>query len=691
MSVSGPPQSHLTRRAAATAGVGALLACAALGLFARFHALGERQLAVDEYYTLTSVGHILERGVPAFPDGGYYTRDLPGQYLTAASVLLFGDNGFAKRLPPALFGLASVALLFVYARPQLGRAGAAALAAVLLVSSWEVEFSRFARMYAGLQCATLAFLIAYDRALLGRHWHLRYLAHAAGILMVLMQELGVFLLPLLFVPLLLGTRAARFPTRAHAVRYALASSATIAVGLAQIALDLRRWGAGDLLPSGADQAGTPLLRAPDFPFWSAGEDATLSLLMLVALLALSAIAPAAIGLRRGRRDWPVLGVTGLLLGSALLHSFVIWAACALLLLLRFEVHRERPPARVHRAALGASFMIAASWLGYAALTRGWVADALSHGGSLFGALRRAFFGWPDLYSPVAQPWAAGLPEIALLAALAIAYQLWANRKQPLAVLARNPVLPIAAVLLALGVFHSAESGLRYAYFIYPLVLCAIALSTLQLTRAIVRRGATRADRLAAVAFGALFALSSDFSARHLIDVAGPEASYRIGRFEGRDAVWYPRYDYESPAEFLEARVQSAERTPIITTMLPPLSHYLATDHAIFYPRGRPLFGRVSRAQGTRELWSQRRLLSTDDELRAYTDGADRFWVARLANPEQQPFRVEDVWADRLVGSAREYLSVDGRVEVISVLLERPSDRRNTEYPAPSERVARAGR
>jgi hypothetical protein len=52
--------------------MGILLLVMAWGLFVRFDRLGSRPLSVDEYYSVTGVQHILEKGVPEFPTGGYY-------------------------------------------------------------------------------------------------------------------------------------------------------------------------------------------------------------------------------------------------------------------------------------------------------------------------------------------------------------------------------------------------------------------------------------------------------------------------------------------------------------------------------------------------------------------------------------------------------------------------------------------
>src|ERR671918_668802 len=153
-----------------------LLAAGALGLYARLDGFGARQL--DKYYTARSVEFILESGLPAYKGEGYYLRGPIVQYLMAASAWLFGATEFAYRLPALIFNLLSIPLAYIYVRRHAGVAVAAAVALALLVSSWHVEFARFARMYAPFQFMTLLFLLTVDVTYFGDKWRWRDLAHA---------------------------------------------------------------------------------------------------------------------------------------------------------------------------------------------------------------------------------------------------------------------------------------------------------------------------------------------------------------------------------------------------------------------------------------------------------------------------------------------------------------------------------
>ena len=82
-----------------------------------------------------------------------------------------------------------------------------------------------------------------------------------------------------------------------------------------------------------------------------------------------------------------------------------------------------------------------------------------------------------------------------------------------------------------------------------------------------------------------------------------------------------------------------------------------------------MFHEWSRERGTRDVWKRRLLLSTREELREATQADQVVWLARPSSlaMELQP---EAVWGDRLERVTREFLSHDGRIEVLRVSLTR---------------------
>ncbi|MBK8907747.1 MAG: glycosyltransferase family 39 protein [Rhodospirillales bacterium] len=695
----------------------AIAAAIVAGLYARITGVfGDRPVAIDEYYFLTSVRNIMAEGIPAFPSGGYYFRGLLVQYATAASLLLFGEQPFAMRLVPAASGLGCAVALYFYARGQLCPMLAASVSALYMVSSWAIEFSLFIRMYTAFQLATLLFLLAADRAWFGKWWHLRYLPHVLVVIAALTHEAAVLLAPLLMTPLLVLRDAQHFPSRSHAVHYGLVSLAVLALCVALFVFDFRDFGVADAVPRGLEWTSAAMFRFPEFPFLSFGSDPFLNTAVMAAVLALVAASLSLVCLKN--RWFPVSFVyAGVLVAAAVLHQFIIAGACAAILLLRYRILRlplrDGPPLR----ALMLAMLIVGLWITYAVTTREWIGAVADGDNSLAEALIRTFAGWPDFYSELVNPWRRDAPVLGLIIAIACVIQLVGKLHQPLPALARNPVCVIAYTALVYGVLNAPYSSTRYSFFVYPLALFVIVLSVVDITRWVTKRGAgaaigaegsrdpddavqvrtphrlppapeeprtssvdsghgasaAKAPAVAAAVSLVVMAFSSDLSVRHLASVTAPDAVFRTGAFAHQQYHWYAREDIATPAEFLNAEAANGSDTPIVVVGLPHAAAYLEAEHALYLDRKDPRYRQQARESGRRHLWSNRPLLGTFAELRKHVGDADRVWIMRAAAGEKWPinrtgFALEDVWPSRIAGMHRAFLSRDSRIEVVAVEL-----------------------
>lgn len=650
-----------------------LLAVAA-GVFARVAGLAVRPLAVDEYYLVRSVEAILETGLPLLPGGGYYVRALPLQYLTAAFMQLVGDPHLAVRIPSVLFGLATPVAAYYYGARLRGPWLGVALAVVLLVSSWEIEFSQFGRMYQAFQLLILLFAISLHDVMHGARGARRYLPHLWVALAFLMHSLGIFLLPLLFLPLLLRGRRER--TSAFPILYLAAGAVLSTAILVFEGLNLRTRGVTDRFPADYATAlgGEWPLFLPAFPFWSVSADSLLNF-----GFALAALCAAGVGLLalRARTRWrlstpALLGV--LMVLAALLHQLLFVGVLGLLLVARYGVHQVLGPGQVRSLAgaaalVSTAWLVLATWLTYGAGDRAWLGAADA---PVFReGIRKVFFGWPELYVPVIESWFAEMPALSALLLAGLGFQAFRLARRPLRDWVRSPLVVIGVVLVCIGTFDSSLHATRYAYFLYPLALAVLFLSVHDVIVAVTRRvkGASpQAGRMSAYAVGAgvvLFAATEDFGLDHMRNVAGDEASYRIGAHAGREATWYIREDYRSPAELLNA-TQLSGREGVLAADVPPTSYYLERDHAIFYPRGSLRFRNVSREAGTIDFWTGRRLLSTPEDLRDFAAGLERVWLLRRADRREPVFDIEETWGDRVRHIESVYAGRDGRVELVRV-------------------------
>ncbi|HSC16412.1 MAG TPA: glycosyltransferase family 39 protein [Gammaproteobacteria bacterium] len=119
----------------------------AVGGYLRLAHLGALGFRWDEDLSGLAVRAILEKGVPELPSGMIYLRGGLFSHLMAASASLFGFSEFALRLPAALFGIALIVAAYLFGTALFGRVVGLVTAALLAVSFWDIDLSRYARFY----------------------------------------------------------------------------------------------------------------------------------------------------------------------------------------------------------------------------------------------------------------------------------------------------------------------------------------------------------------------------------------------------------------------------------------------------------------------------------------------------------------------------------------------------------------
>lgn len=608
----------------------ALAVAAAAGLWARTAGFGERGFAVDEYFFFLSANSILEHGLPRLLDGGFYIQGLLPQYLVAASIAIFGETEAAVRLPALLGGLALPVLTYRYVRTHASREIALAVAVAVLLSSWQIEFSRFGRMYTLFGCATLLFLTSLDRSL-SLDGLRRYSAHFWAVVAVLCHREGALLAPLLFVPSLQrGLDAGKDR------RWLLVTAMVVAGVVAFAGFDFRRWGVPQPYPNGYEPPRTGLLRLPSAPLWGA-DPGTALIVVAGGLFCVPAWARW--------RSWPgSRTLAALACVAAGLHQL----ALAGLFLLGFAA-RSAGRARLLSRRLGwAGLGAAAVWPVFA-----WVTDRLAG----LGDVRRTFFGWPRFYEAIWLPWSADLPWLgaAILAATATTWFRQAGDWRPLLT---SPAGVAAYGLVCFGLLRYFYESTRYHYFLYPVLLATVALALSSwLGR---RRGAT--------AFLALFAAAGDFDPRHIALAGTDDVALRTGRFEGRASLWYPRSDYRAIAAELTALTALAPAAEVVIGTAEPVGRYFRGDYVRYLDRREYPFWEQSRRAGTVELWSGRPLLSTPEQLRAWSAPHEELLLVRRVPGDLDELDPRQIWSQRLASIERVAVTRDGGADILRVRL-----------------------
>lgn len=654
-----------------------------LGALDRWAILAERPLAVDEYYMAQSVDFIFARGLPEFPAGGYYDRAWPLQYLMAVSSLLFGGNEFSLRLPSFAFSLSSIVLAWLYARRFVSPILSLTLVIVLLISSWSIEFAGFARMYALLQCAILIFLIALDDAFFSGAWQRRYLPHLILVLTVPIHAIAVLLSPLLFLPLIAGGPPGGWRGLAAWLRFAAVGLATAVVSYGYQQIGFRDLGVTtpNILSGYQSTVGGAGVNPPAFPFWELEGDPWTTLALLGGMLIIGVGIARLVEAHRGEVPGSAIDLwfVALLLAS-LAHLFVPMTLILGLLILRYDLLQPAAHPRWRHVVVVLALLIAVGWLVYAltgpAALSGPEIDHkwdLSRYG-LAKALWTTFLGWPDFLRTTLIPFAQEMPLIGCMAAVSILALVILNRHRPLAELVRQPWVIVVYTMLVFGLFEPpGASELRYWFHLQPVVLLVILMAIAQISRRLAPNlRQARIDVVAAFVFLGAFALSSDFNPAHLVWPRDPNVAYRQGAFANSEQTWYSRFDYLSPANFVNRNASSHER--VVVEYHYPSSYYLDIDYAIYLPRQTLVFVQHSQQKSTIDRWSGHPLLSSPDELQAYVADTQTVWwirgVKRRENFPQLP-DLETAFGPRLRSAERVHLSEDGRIEVLRVQLIPP--------------------
>jgi len=182
--------------------VGIIFSWMAMGFLVRYPGLGNLGFWGDEGYTAVAVKAILETGYPELPSGGLYFRSVPFLYLEALSAVWGGVSEFSLRVPSVFFNLAAVMMSVLLAQRLLGTQVGVVVGILMMFSSWEVEFSRYARMYVLFQFLYLSSLYVFYRGYIEDDKRFQWVTIPLWLLTICVHKLGLTLVPLLLIPIL---------------------------------------------------------------------------------------------------------------------------------------------------------------------------------------------------------------------------------------------------------------------------------------------------------------------------------------------------------------------------------------------------------------------------------------------------------------------------------------------------------
>jgi asparagine N-glycosylation enzyme membrane subunit Stt3 len=565
--------------------------------------LGKWCLTEDEYYYSQPVAFILEKGIPQFPGGGLYDRGFGLQYLTVIPAILFGKWEFAVRIVPLIFGALTVPLLFLLARRFLGTAPSILCAAILLVSSWHIEFSRFARFYAPFQFLFLLFVYSIYAGYIDggdRKNRYRILAFVLGLLAISMDKYSIFLPVVLFATIfLLDETDGR-----TAASLAIQSAALVSINVAYTFSDFRFIGIDQPeLPEGYIFEGGAAVVLP-----GAGLLGFLRGSILSASGYILVLAAAAYLFHRQYRECGNLWDRIALLAVLVLPLFHLYGVLTfLLIVLLINKKTVRRTFLEHRWA----------WILYLAGTFAYWACTASLSSNLDKIL---FFtvGYPPLKTAIIVPFWENAPLLGafLIAVIVVATLHSLLGEQPLP---QRFLLGVVLLLVfIMPVFNTPQKSTRYIFFFFPLVLVlayAEAASLAEWAGGSIPEGRKRDVSGVVLALPiVLYAATDDFHARHILDVSSAQFNFRMGEYERYFRHWYQRADYEGPSRYVNSVYAAGDN---VVTDLAVTTRYLEKPYRFYvHCMDSVRFPYHARNEGRTEKWTGKPLLSAEGELAA---------------------------------------------------------------------------
>jgi 4-amino-4-deoxy-L-arabinose transferase-like glycosyltransferase len=188
-------------------GAGAMAILLVAGFWLRTHNLGSLGLIGDEGHQALAVKGILTHGYPLVPSGIVYTRSILYLYIQSLSALVFGLNEFSLRFPNVFFNLGTIVVVYIFGKTLFSSRIGLLAAFILTFSIWEIEITRYARMYPAFQFFYLLTTLLFYKGFIENKKNYRIFVLPSCFLAISLHVLGATLMLLFLVPLFIDNYA----------------------------------------------------------------------------------------------------------------------------------------------------------------------------------------------------------------------------------------------------------------------------------------------------------------------------------------------------------------------------------------------------------------------------------------------------------------------------------------------------
>ncbi|MGB3222434.1 MAG: hypothetical protein WBB23_06495 [Desulforhopalus sp.] len=628
-----------------------------IGVWGRFNALGRWPLAEDEYYFMQSVMNILNTGIPEYPSGGYYIRGILQQYITAGIELFLKNPELSGRIVTVIANICAIPAVYIIGNFIGGRNIAISACCLFLISSLEIEFSRFARMYAPFQAVFLWFLAFIISSFNTRENKYRFFLHITIILGLLLHKGAIFMLSTIAAVYILQlVKSKRWEW------VALFIYAAIAFQLTRI--NFRRLGAPDpwpkeLLPTFANGPNLPI-DIPYFLFHRITDEPWLFALFFCIVVISTFM------MITGVKKWSlspsftfgwILAWTAAFFNQLLFSVLIIFSLLSLSPF-KYGIFAKDRESNAVRWLIAGILFVASFWLFF--ITKLILSDTVHI--SVQSAIKY-LVNYPRIFARFVEPWFAVMPFFTIIIGVTLVVGSlllifkpslkWNTFRQSIGVL--------IIIVLPFSMIDTAQVSTRYSFFIYPFILILLLSSVAVINNYIFPENFR--GKIFWVVFCLIILLGSDFKLSYPFNIGSKEANFRLGVDQVTRNHYYDRLSYREAADYVNDRVRGDD---IVISGAPVVDFYLKkTDFVYFDYRGFR-FQDITAVGGSREIWSNLPLIHNPEDLKAIIQkNKARTWLVLQNDLFNQRGPIHKMLIDELK-SYRSYRTFDKRIDVYLV-------------------------
>lgn len=585
-----------------------LIFVAAVAAFLRLYGLAFWELTVDEYYLAKSIISVSENGLPSFPDGGYYIRGLLQQYLTAPIYLVTDNIEFSIRIIPAVSNIITLPAVYLIGSKIANNKAGLLAAIIFALSLWEIEFARFGRMYAPFQAIFL--------------WQVYYMLryHALGnprdlFAVSFLSFVSVFV----YEGAIFSILTSFFSLTLRAITWEKVSAAIpglLALGLAVFkqGLELRNTEntTQPTMPS-TNEPSLPI-NVPDFLYHSGNFSILhLTLIFFGVILTFFLLYKNRHQIQSSNIKILYICLVVAQISFALINQLLLVLILAgTLILIPTPCARTRKLKKIFNEL---PIKLAIIWSCI------WIIIFLSLPDVRFKEFLDSVTSFPQLKERIYWPLQSAIPiTVTWLFGASIFLSIYVIKHQN-STSGANIVLILAAlVLVSISSLDTLYSISRYSFFIYPLFLIFFSSAAILIANYFQSRFIKAI--FAASILSIFFVSSEDYNLNHLLNVASAEYNYRIPYSMNLQQHYYVRFDYKTPAEFVNNNRRNGDRT---LTSVEVVDHYLtAVDYTYVPTELRP--GLIA-CGGNCYIWNKTPLISDSEEVIKLINEAERdLWI-----------------------------------------------------------------